>query len=112
MITLAYRFDAEDARETYWSHAGHKGSAAYQGVFGGTTLSFAASYYDQRYDERAPGFTDKRHDGAQEYTLEATRDIWKHVSLVLSDTYIIHDSNLALYEYNRNIAGIFMVMRL
>lgn len=112
LITLSYRFDVEDARVKFWSHTGHKGSAAYQGVFGGTTLSLAASYYDQRYDEIAPGFTDKRHDGAQEYTLDASRDVWKNISLVLSDTYIIHDSNLALYEYNRNIVGIFMVMRL
>jgi len=111
-VTIGYDYDANDANERYWSYRGNKGSLGFQSTVGIYTASLAASYYDQKYREVMSGYTEKRHDGTQEYSIDLSRAIDKDLSLVLSDLYTVHDSNLTSYEYTRNIVGLFVVMRL
>jgi tetratricopeptide (TPR) repeat protein len=109
---IGYDYDAKDANERFWSYRGSRGQIGLQGKRGPCLASISASYFDQRYRDVFPGFTDKRHDGVQEYSLELSRGIAKDLSLNLSELYTVHDSNLPVFEYTRNIIGIFMVTRL
>lgn len=111
-ISLAYDFDANDAKENFWSYQGNRGTIGLQHTMSGYTLTASASYYDQEYRGDFPGFTAKRHDGTQEYSVDLSRPLAKHVALSLSDLYSFHDSNLPTFSYTRNIVGLFAVVRL
>jgi tetratricopeptide (TPR) repeat protein len=111
-LSIGYDYDANDANERFWSYRGHKGSLSVQGTQGSYTASLSASYYDRRYRDVIAGYTEKRHDGVQEYSAGLSRNMGKDLSLAVSELYTVNDSNLSPYEYTRNILGLFMVTRI
>ncbi|MDA8098436.1 MAG: tetratricopeptide repeat protein [Nitrospiraceae bacterium] len=113
-VTLigSYDFSLDGARKDYWSFTGHKILAGIQTEAAGLQFSGSASYTDQHYDAVYPGYPAKRHDGMQEYLLSVSKTLGRSVTITLSDSYTINDSNLAAFEYTRNIAGLFIGARL
>lgn len=111
-LSIGYDYDANEANERFWSYRGHKGSLSVQGTRGDYTASLSASYYDRRYREVIAGYTEKRHDGVQEYSAGLSRNMGKDLSLTVSELYTVNDSNLSPYEYTRNILGLFVVTRI
>jgi tetratricopeptide (TPR) repeat protein len=109
-VSMSYDFDIKDANTRYWSYRGNKGSLGVRTVLGDYTGLLAFSYYDQQF--RSIGPEPKRHDGTQEYTVGVSRPVGKDLSLSLNDTYTVRDSNTPVYEYTRNIFGVFLVTRL
>ncbi len=110
-IAAGYTYDKDSTDTAFWDYTGHKGSLRVQGEFRAVKVFAAASYYDKKYGG-VSAFTEKRHDETQEYSLGLTRDMGNNLSLDVSELYIINDSNLAPYEYKRNIVGLFAVMSL
>lgn len=111
-VTAGYAYDRDSTDRDFWDYRGNKGFVSFQAGLSAVKVSLAASYYDKKYEGIITGFTEKRHDGTQEYSLTLERKITKNVSLDLSDLYISNDSNLAPYEYTRNIVSLVAVMRL
>jgi len=111
-VNIGYDYDSEKANERFWSYQGNKGRVGLQSKIGPYTASVSASYYDRKYVDLLAGYTDKRHDGVQEYSLDVSRSIAKDLDLNLSELYTINDSNLPVYAYTRNILGLFVVTRL
>jgi hypothetical protein len=107
-----YDYETNDARENAWSYQGNRGAVGLHRTVSGYTVSVAASYYDQRYEDVLSGYPEKRHDGTQEYSVDLSRSVSKHVGLTLSEAYTIHDSNLPAFAYTRNIVGFFVVAHL
>ncbi len=111
-VSLAYTYDRVSADQSYWDYTGHR--AAVNGLLeaGSYRVFLGAAYHDRRYGGTPPGAGDRRHDGSQELSAGVSRKIGSALILSLTDTYTFNDSNLATYEYRRNIVGLFAEMAL
>ena len=106
--TVSYAYDRDSTSAPWWSYKGQKLIVGLNTEFSGLKVSFGLSYYDQRYDDIFPGFTDKRHDQVQEYSVNLVREITRRVSVVASELYVNNRSNLDPFDYTRNIVGLFV----
>lgn len=111
-LALGYAYDSDDADADAWDSAGHRGSLRLQSDTRLFTALVTASFTDRKYDAASSPLTPRRHDQTQEYSVGLSRNIAKTIRLNLSDTYTLNDSNLAQYEYTRNIIGLFAEMGL
>jgi len=109
---IGYDYVAEEANERFWSYRGNKGQVGLQIRRGPYTAVLSASYYDRKYRDLFAGYTDRRHDGVREYSLDVSRNIAKDLDISLSGLHAIDDSNLPIYVYTRNILGLFVVTKL
>lgn len=111
-LAMDYTYDQEATEKDYWDYGGHQVAVNALTEMGAYTLFLGVSYYDRRYDGVPPGASAKRHDGAQSVSAGVSRKAGKAMTLSLTDTFTFNDSNLALYEYKRNILGLFVEMAL
>ncbi len=111
-ISADYTYDAEAAAVDSWSYAGHKGTVNALAEWEAYKFIGALSYYDRKYDAIAPGNTEKRHDGTQEFSVGVSRKAGKNATVTLSDQHTINDSNLAVYQYTRNVVSLMVEIRL
>jgi len=111
-IALDYTYDTDSADAASWSYTGNKGTVNALAEWGEYQFFGGLSYYDRKYDGLAPGATEKRHDGVQEYTAGVSRKTGRAVTVILSDLYTINDSNLPVYRYTRNILSLTAEIRL
>lgn len=111
-ISFDYTYDADSAAVDSWSYAGHKGTVNALAEWDSYRLFGTLSYYDRKYDALAPGAPEKRHDGAQEYSIGISRKAGKHATVTLADQHTINDSNLAVYQYTRNVVSLMVEIRL
>ena len=111
-VTAGYAYDRDSTDTDFWDYSGNKGYVSFQSRLFDTGIALSTSYYDKKYGGMLAGFTEKRHDTTHEYSVTLDWRIVKQVSLALSDLYVRNNSNLALYEYQRNIVTLMAVMRL
>jgi hypothetical protein len=111
-VAFDYTYDSNSAAADWWSYAGNKGMVTALGEWSGFKVFCSLSYYDRKYDAIQPGAPEKRHDSVQEYAAGATWKAGKNWSVTLSDDHTINDSNLAVYEYTRNIVSLIAEIRL
>lgn len=107
-----YTYDTHDAVMDYWDYTGHRGAASALTELGHYKLFATLSYHDKKYDGVPPGATVKRHDGVQELSAGVSRKAGTITTITLSDQYTLNDSNIPLYEYRRNIVGLFVEVAL
>jgi len=105
-IALDYTYDADSADAAYWSYTGNKGTVNALAEWWAYKFFGGLSYDDRKYDAIGPGATEKRHDGVQEYSAGVSRMAGRTVTILLSDQYTINDSNLAVYQYKRNVISL------
>jgi len=111
-VALDYTYDANSADADYWSYKGNKGMVNALAEWGAYKVFGTFSYYDRKYDAIGPGATEKRHDGTQEYSAGVSRKAGRTVTVTLSDLYTINDSNIAVYQYTRNVISLTAEIRL
>lgn len=111
-ISIDYTYDADAADADYWSYTGNKGTVNALADWKAYKFFGMLSYYDRKYDALAPGAPEKRHDGVQEYLIGISRNAGKRATVTLSDQYTINDSNLAVYQYTRNVISLMVEIRL
>lgn len=111
-VAFDYTYDRNSAKADWWSYAGNKLMVNALGEWGAFKVFCSLSYYDKKYDAIQPGAPEKRHDGVQEYAVGATWKAGKNWSVTLSDDHTINDSNLAVYQYTRNIVSLIAEIRL
>jgi hypothetical protein len=110
-VAISYAYDKDSANQDFWSYSGNKGSVSVQSKLPFAKATASASYYDKRYDGIVPGYT-QRHDGTHEYSVALSRNIIKNINLSLSDSYTRNESNIAPFQYTRNIVSLLGVMPL
>ncbi len=111
-LSFGYVYDWDRADAGFWRYKGQKGTVAFSSFLGRWKMFFGASYHDRKYESEFPGFSKKRHDGMQEYSLTVTWKPLDRVKVNISEIYVINSSNLRIFDYNRNIAGLFLEVRL
>ncbi len=111
-VSAGYAYDKDFTSASNWSYTGHKGSAGAHAVFSGFTFFAGLSYTARNYGDTFPGFTDKRNDRVQEYSLNIVREISRRMRIDLSELYVKNQSTLSPYDYSRNIVGLSVVVTL
>ncbi len=101
--------DFKRADMRYWSYDGYRAVAktCYK-IIPALKVKVSGEYSKKKYKDIFAGFTAKRSDDMQKYSVGFTYKISKVFSIIISDTYTINDSNLMDYDYERNVAGIFL----
>ncbi len=108
-----YFNDRTRADADYWAYNGYKLGADinYQAMTD-LYLTVSAQYSSDKYRDDFPGFTEKRKDRTQQYSLVITYRISDKMTLYLTDDYTSNDSNLNTFEYDRNVIGLLFTVAL
>ncbi|MBI4844425.1 MAG: tetratricopeptide repeat protein [Nitrospirae bacterium] len=102
-------FDTEDTNADYWSYEGFRlGGEISSEILPSLYGKLSAEYSEKEYGSLLPDAAEIRVDEAQKYSASLTYVINKTLSLQLTESYTVNDSNLELYNYRRNIMGLFL----
>ncbi len=103
--------DYEHAEAEFWSHRGYR--AGIEGSFKivkPLAVKVSGEYNERRYRGEYPGYNKKRIDRMTELSLRLMYMLREGVEISLTETYVVNDSNLELFDYERNIVGIVLTM--
>jgi len=104
-VGLGYSFDIDNTRGSNWDYFGHRFLATILYPLGkGIGFRFYGDYYLQNYRNVHTIFGVKRDDKTLTLSPMLTYDT-KWVTLQLHYTHVRAISNVAIYDYNRNIYG-------
>lgn len=106
---IYFFYDAERAKVDYWGYDGFRvgGNISIEivtSLYGG----LSAEYSEREYEGISPSAAEIRLDRMQQYSCRLTYVVNDTFSLQLTEAYTINDSNLDLFNYRRNIVGIFL----
>lgn len=93
----------------YWDYHGYRLGA--KGVFGvspSAYLSANGEFRKNEYQGTFPTYTESRVDENQLYSIGAHYLLSKKLKVSLTETYIENRSNLDLFDYRRNIIGLYL----
>ncbi len=101
--------DIDRVQEKYWDFNGYRSGAelTYR-IASPLHINISGEYTERRYRDYYPVYQQKRTDRMQQYTARLTYFFSDAVSVSVTDIYSSNNSNLELYDYTRNIAGIFL----
>ncbi|MEW6440959.1 MAG: tetratricopeptide repeat protein [bacterium] len=102
------RGDFDRADRSFWSYDAFRFGAEAFVRIRVIHLGLEGSYEERRYRDEFPGSQEKRFDRMQQYTVMATYLLTERIGVTLSNTTVLNDSNLGLFEYTRNITGLFL----
>ncbi len=97
----------------YWDFNGQRSGAelAYK-ITPHLHINVSGEYNERRYRDDFPGFQERRLDRMQQYSLRLTYSISERMNASITESYIVNDSNLGIFDYKRNITGIFLTIGL
>lgn len=99
-----YFFDQDDAEGNNWDYKGHLASAGFfTPLIYGVWLRLKSEYYWQNFDNTHTTFLTKRKDREWTQHVSLDRDFGKYLNLSAYYVHQNHDSNLDVFEYDRNI---------
>jgi len=103
--------DFNRAKEGYWAFNGQRSGAelAYK-ITPLLHINVSSEYNERWYRDDFPGFQKRRLDRMQQYSLRLTYFISETMSASITESYIVNDSNLGIFDYRRNITGIFLTV--
>ncbi len=106
---IYYFNDSNRAREDYWAFNGYRaGAKLLYRVSSPLYVNISGEYNRRKYKEDYPGYTEKRSDRMQQYSIGLTYLISKRISLSITENYTINNSNLSIFDYKRSITGVFL----
>lgn len=99
-----YEYDYEDTDGRNWEYSGHRGNVSFQWPFTAELKgTVSAEYYAQDFENTHSIFNTKREDDSTTLSALLSYSFTKQLELQFRYTYVNHDSNLSLYEYDRNV---------
>jgi len=106
-----YLFDLDRTRADYWDHNGYRLGVDAMVAFS-PRIYLVGSAEAQRtwYGGDYPGEGTPRQDSLHKYSLGLHYLLSKRVRVSVSDTVLRDHSNLDLFNYRRNVAGIFLTV--
>jgi len=106
---IHYYYDINNAKEDQWSYSSNSvGATVGYRVMEPMVVRVSADFTDRYHREEFPGFEDRRHDEMQRYSLKVHYSVTDRIIVTLSENYTRNDSNMADYDYNRNIIGLLL----
>jgi Flp pilus assembly protein TadD len=99
-----YFYDQDDADGSNWDYEGHLVSAGFfTPLIYGVRLRLKSEYYWQDFDNTHTTFLKKREDREWTQHVSLDRDFGKYLNISAYYVYQDHQSNLDVFEYERNI---------
>ena len=108
-LNLRYEVSTENTDGVNWSHVGNRGSAnIVVPILGNLKMNISGEIYLQNYRNVHTIFDIKRKDKIYTASGVLSYEFYKGASFLLQYAHIRDDSNIAIYDYKRNIysAGI------
>lgn len=106
---LYFYYDSEDTDADYWGYDGFRlGGDLSTELLPSLYAEVSAEYSERKYNSLSPSASEIRLDEVQNYSAGLTYVINKTFSLQLADSFTVNDSNLDIYNYRRNILGLFL----
>lgn len=108
-FNLRYDFNLDDTKGNNWEYFGHKASAALLvPVFEKLKASIIGEAFLQDFENTHTVYNVKREDKVYTASTMLAYNFWKDAELQLRYTYVKDNSNIVIYDYDRNIysAGI------
>ncbi len=103
-IQGGYFFDQDDADGSNWDYEGHLVSGGFfTPLIYGVRLRLKTEYYWQNFDNTHMTFLKKREDREWTQHVSLDRDFGKYLNISAYYVYQDHESNLDVFEYDRNI---------
>jgi tetratricopeptide (TPR) repeat protein len=107
-----YEYDSENTEGQNWDYDGHRINLSLQWPFSEKLKgTLAGEYYWQDFDNVHSIFGSKRQDETLTFSALLTYSLTKQLDLQFRYTYVNHDSNLALYDYDRNVVSTGVIYR-
>lgn len=105
LLNLRYEFDAEDTDGQNWNYLGHRITASVRVPFfvEKLYLTLAGDAYLQDFENTHTTFNVEREDEAYTASTQLSYDLTQNFQLQLRYTYVDHDSNISIYQYDRNV---------
>jgi len=106
---IHYYYDVNNAKEDAWSYTGDNvGAVVGYRVMEPLVIKVSADFTRRKHREEYPVFDEKRVDEMQRYSLKIHYAVTDRIVVTLSESYTRNDSNLADYDYRRNIIGLLL----
>jgi hypothetical protein len=115
--TFGYRFLRDDPDSSagndfvYDAHQAHAGVGLPGWWRTAVELLYIYTYYDYLKENSAVDFRRERSDNQHRIYVGASRGLTDHVSATLSYVATINPSNIALYDYRRNVVSLILQFR-
>ncbi len=111
-LVIGYSIENDRTETEYLDSLTHRISALFKKRIESWHLYLRVEYLYRVYKETEPGFSEKRKEGRQEYSLNIVKDLSRYFSIYGSEIYISNNANISSYDYSRNITGLFLVVKL
>jgi tetratricopeptide (TPR) repeat protein len=106
---IHYCFDINNAKEDEWSYSGNNvGADVGYRITEPVVIRVSADFTRRVHREEYPRFEDRRIDEMQRYGFKIHYLVTDRILLTLSERYTRNDSNLADYDYSRNVIGLLL----
>lgn len=103
-FSLRYDFNFDDTKGNNWEYLGHKGSATLLvPIFEKLKASVIGEAFLQDFENTHTIYNIKREDKVYTVSTMLAYNFYKSAELQLSYTYIKDNSNITVYDYDRNI---------
>jgi tetratricopeptide (TPR) repeat protein len=104
-----YYYDVNNAKEDAWSYSGDNVGAVFgYRVMEPLVVKVSADFTRRKHREEFAVFDEKRVDEMQRYSIKIHYAVTDRIVATLSESYTRNDSNLADYDYRRNIIGLLL----
>jgi hypothetical protein len=108
---IYYFRDFNRARESYWAFTGDRlGAEVAYKISSPLVINVSGEHNRREYRDDFPNFQDNRSDMMQQYSVRLTYLFSERMAVSLVESYTINDSNLSIFDYERNIIGIFLTV--
>jgi tetratricopeptide (TPR) repeat protein len=106
---LYFYYDMERTETEYWNYDGFRAGGDFSFEILSSLYGTVSGEYSERdYKSIYPSATASRLDKIQRFVASLTYAVNNTFSIQLTESFTLNDSNLELFHYNRNIAGIFL----
>lgn len=107
-----YEYDSENTDGENWDYDGHRASLSVQYPFTEKLKgTVAAEYYWQDFENTHTIFALKREDETLTFSALLAYSFTKQLDVQFRYTFVDHDSNIALYDYDRSVYSTGVVYR-
>ena len=106
---IHYYHDINNAKEDQWSFKGNNvGVEVGYRIMEPLVVRVSADFTRRKHRDDFPFFEDKRIDEMQRYSFKIHYAVTDRIVATLSESYTRNDSNMADYDYDRNIIGLLL----
>jgi len=113
LLGLNYTYDYDSTDADYWTYRGNAGHLDLRFDFGeGWELDLYGQYYRKDYKADYPGYSTAREDKMMTFSTNLTKKFTSNFDITAGWMYVNNDSNIDIFEYNRNITTLLLRLSL